>query len=101
MIGIALLTLNSTLQINSGDFLITLGALFYAIYIIVTDKLTKNVDSIALGILQLGFTGGWGLLFSFLFEKPHLPHTTEAWVSIMALSIFCSAIGFIGQATAQ
>ena len=66
MIGIALLTLNSTLQINSEDFLITLGALFYAIYIIVTDKLTKNVDSIALGILQLGFTRRVGAVIFIL-----------------------------------
>ncbi|MCM2534934.1 DMT family transporter [Neobacillus pocheonensis] len=101
IIGIALLTLNNELKINSGDFLLILGAVFYAIFIIVTDKLTKNVDSITLGILQLGFTGTWGLIFSLFFEKPHLPNTTESWVSIMALSILCSAIGFIGQTSAQ
>jgi drug/metabolite transporter (DMT)-like permease len=99
--GIALLTLNNELKISSGDFLIILGALFYAIHIIVTDKLTKNVDSITLGVLQLGFTGAWGLLFSLFYEKPHLPNTTESWVSILALSILCSAIGFIGQTAAQ
>ncbi|MFJ5763657.1 DMT family transporter [Neobacillus sp. NPDC093182] len=99
--GIALLTLNNELTINSGDFLIILGALFYAIFIIVTDRLTKNVDSITLGILQLGFAGAWGLLFSLFFEKPHLPNTTESWFAILALSILCSAIGFIGQAYAQ
>lgn len=99
--GIALLTLNHELMINSGDFLIILGAVFYAIFIIVTDKLTKNCDSITLGILQLGFAGAWGLLFSLFFEKPHLPNTTESWVAILALSILCSAIGFIGQAYAQ
>ncbi|MEH7389334.1 DMT family transporter [Bacillus sp. JJ1474] len=101
IVGIALLTLNDGFSISSGDFLIILGALFYAIYIIVTDKLTKNVDSISLGILQLGFTGAWGLLLSLFFENPHLPNTTESWVSILALSIFCSAIGFIGQTAAQ
>lgn len=99
--GIALLTLNNHFMIRSGDFLIILGALFYAIYIIVTDKLTKNVDSITLGVLQLGFTGAWGLLFSLFFEEPHLPNTTESWVSILALGILCSAIGFIGQTAAQ
>lgn len=99
--GIALLTLNSELTINFGDILVTLGALFYAIQIIVTDKFTKNVDSIALGILQLGFAGALGLLFSVIFEKPQLPSTSEAWVSILALSVLCSAIGFIGQAVAQ
>ncbi|MEH7342501.1 DMT family transporter [Bacillus sp. JJ1532] len=101
IVGIALLTLNDGFSISSGDFLIILGALFYAIYIIVTDKLTKNVDSISLGILQLGFTGAWGLLLSLFFENPHLPNTTDSWVSILALSIFCSAIGFIGQTAAQ
>ena len=43
IIGIALLTFNNELKINSGDYLIILGALFYAIQIIVTAKLTKNV----------------------------------------------------------
>ncbi|SOB99041.1 threonine/homoserine efflux transporter RhtA [Ureibacillus xyleni] len=101
IIGIALLTLNNKLSINSGDYLIILGAIVYALQIIFTDKFTKNVDSITLGILQLGVAGAWGLLFSFLFEEPHLPSTSEAWVSIMALSVLCSAIGFIGQAVAQ
>ncbi|MGE7664917.1 DMT family transporter [Ureibacillus composti] len=101
IIGIALLTLDNGLKVNSGDFLIILGAVFYAFQIILTDKFTKNADSITLGILQLGVAGAWGLLFSFIFEKPHLPNTPESWGSIMALSILCSAIGFIGQAVAQ
>ena len=67
IIGIALLTFNNELKINSGDYLIILGALFYAIQIIVTAKLTKNVDSITLGIIQLGVAGAWGLLFSLIF----------------------------------
>ncbi|MCP8970480.1 DMT family transporter [Ectobacillus ponti] len=99
--GIALLTLHSGLEINPGDFLVTLGAVLYSIYIIVTDKLTKNVDSIALGVLQLGFSGVWGLLFSFWFETPQLPDTAQSWTAILALSVLCSAVGFIGQTAAQ
>jgi len=99
--GIALLTLKNELRINFGDFLSILGAIFYAIQIIVTDKFTKSVDSITLGILQLGVAGAWGLAFSFLFEEPQLPSTSDSWVSVMALSVLCSAIGFIGQAFAQ
>lgn len=100
-VGIALLTLNKELSLNPGDFFIILGALFYAIYTIVTDKVTKNVDSITLGILQLGVTGLWGLLFSLLFESPHLPNTKESWIAILGLSVLCSACGFIGQVVAQ
>ncbi|QWU17001.1 EamA-like transporter family protein [Paenibacillus sophorae] len=99
--GIGFLTLKNQFIINSGDFLCILGALIYAIYIIVTGKLTKDVDSITLGVLQLGFAGAWGLLFSAFLEQPQLPSTTEAWVSVLELSIFCSAIGFVVQTAAQ
>ncbi|AKG33334.1 DMT family transporter [Paenibacillus durus] len=99
--GIGFLTLKNQFIINSGDFLCILGALAYALHIVVTGKLTKDVDSIALGVLQLGFAGAWGLLFSAFLEQPQLPSTTEGWVSVLGLSIFCSAIGFVVQTTAQ
>ncbi len=101
MTGIGLLTLNETLSINTGDFLCILGALFYALHIIITGKVTQKADAISLGVLQLGFAAAWGLLFSSIFEKPQLPNDTESWMAILALSILCSAVGFIGQTVAQ
>lgn len=101
MTGIGLLTLSETLHITTGDFLCILGAMFYALHIIVTGKVTKHADAISIGIIQLGFAGAWGLLFSFIFEKPQLPSTTDSWIAILGLSILCSAVGFIGQAVAQ
>ncbi|SDK13127.1 DMT family transporter [Natronincola ferrireducens] len=101
VLGIALLTLNSQFIINTGDLLCILGALFFAIHIIVTGKLTKDVDSIMLGVLQLGFTGGWGFILAFVLETPTLPNTSEAWLAVLALSILCSAIGFTLQTVAQ
>ncbi|MFD1773496.1 DMT family transporter [Paenibacillus rhizophilus] len=99
--GIGFLTLKNQFMINSGDFLCILGALIYTIYIVVTGKLTKGVDSITLGVLQLGFAGAWGLLFSASLERPQLPGTADAWVSVLGLSLFCSAFGFIVQTAAQ
>ena len=99
--GIGLMTLSKNLSINLGDLLCIIGAWLYALYIILTDKLTRHVDSISLGILQLGFTGAWGIVFSLVLENPHLPNTGEGWTAILALSILCSALGFIGQTVAQ
>lgn len=100
--GIALLTLNDDLTISRGDTLCILGAFVFAAHIIVTGQLTKDVDdSIALGVLQLGFAGGLGLIFSSVTETPKLPNTPESWLSILVLSILCSAIGFIAQTVAQ
>ncbi|NOV03999.1 DMT family transporter [Paenibacillus planticolens] len=100
-IGMGLLTLNSQLHIYPGDFLCILSALFYAVYIIITGTVVKNSDSLNLGILQLGFAGAFGLLFSFIFETPSLPATLNGWISILVLSLVCSAFGFVVQPLAQ
>ena len=42
-----------------------------------------------------------GFYFHLWLEQPHLPSTSDSWFSILALSILCSAIGFIGQTAAQ
>lgn len=101
VVGIGLLTLNSQLKISYGDILCILCALFYAVHIIVTGTMTKHVNSITLGVLQLGFVGIFSTVFSMCMETPKLPNTFESWFSILVLSIFCTAIAFIVQIIAQ
>ncbi|RSL31714.1 DMT family transporter [Salibacterium salarium] len=102
LLGIGLLTLNPQLQMNPGDVLCMLGALSYATYILVTGSLTKNVDSLSLGIIQLGFVSLFGLISSFMApETTVLPDTAGSWFAIISLGIFCSAIGFTIQTISQ
>lgn len=101
IVGIGLLTLNNQLKIGYGDMLCILCALFYAVHIIVTGTMTKHVNSITLGVLQLGFVGLFSIIFSMFMDTPKLPDTSESWFSILALSIFCTAMAFIVQITAQ
>ncbi len=100
-IGVYLLTIQSTIAFNLGDFFCILCSLDFAVFILVTDKLTKKVDSLSLGILQLGFVGFYSLIFSFALESPILPTTTQSWLVVLALSLLCSAFGFITQPIAQ
>ncbi|UQZ36582.1 EamA family transporter [Paenibacillus sp. PK3_47] len=99
--GIGLLTLNASLHIGPGDLLCILSALFYAVQILVTGKAVKTCDTLNLGILQLGFAGGYALVLSAIFETPALPSTLPGWTAILALGILCSACGFIMQPIAQ
>lgn len=101
IIGIGLLTLNSQLKIGYGDILCILCALFYAFHIIITGTITKQVNSISLGVLQLGFVGLFSIIFSMFMENPKLPSTVESWFSILVLSIFCTGMAFIVQIIAQ
>jgi drug/metabolite transporter (DMT)-like permease len=99
-LGISLLTINQ-LSFNFGDLLCTLCSLAFAIHIIVMGRLTREVDSVTLGVMQLGFVGIYGLIFSFIFESPILPATKESWLIVIALGIFCTAVAFIIQTVAQ
>ena len=100
-IGIALLTLNSQLSVNTGDLLCILCAIFCAVHVVVMEVFTRKVDSIALGTLQLGFAGIFSIVFSIFTETVRLPSTAVSWGATLALSILCTAVGYIVQATAQ
>lgn len=101
LLGVGLLTLNHQFAINLGDIFCIMGALMYATHILVTEKFTKTVDSLTLGISQLGFTAILALGSSLIFETPRLPQSHDEWLPVLALSILCSAIGFVVQTVAQ
>ena len=99
--GISLVTLKDNLSFNIGDLLCIMSAIFSALHIIYTDKLTKEVDSINLGIMQFGFVAFFSFLVSVIFENPVLPQTSSSWGAILLLSVFCTAIAIIVQTIAQ
>ncbi|MEO2202737.1 DMT family transporter [Paenibacillus pabuli] len=95
--GIGLLTLNSDLRIHPGDILCIAAGIGNALYILVSGAAVKKNDSITVGILSLGFTAVYAMIFSFIFESPILPSTFNGWLAILALSLVCSAFCFIAQ----
>lgn len=101
LIGTALLTLNSQLRVGSGDLLCLLSALLFAVHVIVTGIFTKKVDSVSLSVLQLGFVGLLNIIFSLFTETTKLPSDRLTWFAILGLSILCTAVGYIVQATSQ
>lgn len=100
-IGIYLLTVNAKITFNIGDLLCTLCSVTFAVHILVIGKFTREVDSVSLGVIQLGFVGIYGLVFSFLFEHPMLPQTPATWLVVLSLSVLCTAVAFIAQTVAQ
>lgn len=101
LLGICLLSLNEKLLFNIGDLLCILCSLSFAAHIIVTGIMTNGVDSVSLGVLQLGFVGIYSTFFSFIFESPILPQTDSSWLVVITLSVFCTAAAFIIQTVAQ
>ena len=63
--GVALLTLKGgSFSISQGESLCLAAAAFYACTIILTDRLSRRDDPLALGILQVGFIGLYGIVMT-------------------------------------
>lgn len=107
LIGIMLLTLKDDFSINTdnlrGDLLCLMGAIAYAVDLILTEKAVSHeeVDAFQLGVFQLGATGVCMLILSVIFEAPHLPSSPVICGSVVFLSLFCTGLAFIVQAIAQ
>lgn len=99
--GIALLSLQGSLSLHPGDALCLLGSFVYALFIILTDRLSPSQDGFLLGVWQLGFAGLYGLVCALVFETPHLPASPSQWGAVLGLALVCSAFGFVTQSMAQ
>lgn len=87
--------------LSSGDVLIIGAALTYAFTIILISRLSKQSDSTAIGIIQLGVIGGLGLITALFTEQPTLPATHTEWLYLLILAFVCSGFGFTLQPVAQ
>ena len=101
VVGLFLLTAKDGIVLDIGSIYCLIGAFFYAIYIIVFDRLAKENDALMISIIQLGVASALGALFMFLLETPSLPQTPMQWAAIFGLGLICSAYGFVGQPIAQ
>ncbi len=101
IVGLFLLTVKDTFGLDKGAAYCLFAALFYAIYIIVLDRIAKKEDTLLISIIQLGVTSFLGTIFMLCLEKPSLPQTAEQWGAILGLGLICSAYGFVIQPIAQ
>jgi len=101
VIGLYLLTVKEPFTLDRGSLYCLLAALFYAIYIVVSDRIAKNEDTLLISIIQLGVTALLGALSMICVETPSLPETPIQWSAIIGLGLICSAYGFVVQPMVQ
>lgn len=103
LVGIALMSLNEQLKPALGDIFCLLCAFSYAVDLIITERAVakEEVNAFQLGVFQLGFTGVFMLILSFIFENPCLPSSGLVWGSALFLAVFCTGVAFIVQTIAQ
>ena len=101
LIGIMLLTLDKNLEFHIGDILCLICSLLFSFHIIITERFVRNNNPITLGVLQFGGVAILSFLVQYPIEKFTLPKNEKFWISLMILSVFCTALAYIIQTVSQ
>ena len=100
--GVALLTLREGRAAPSVGELICLGAAaVYACAIILTDRLSRRDDPLALGTVQVGTMAILSVAVALLHGGPTLPVRPATWGAVLWLAVICTCFGFTLQPLAQ
>ena len=99
--GLYFLSVSKSFEMAPGDGLELLGAVFWAMHVIVIARYVTQVPVIRLAVGQFLVSGLLNLLFALIFEWNTLPGISLAWPAILYTGIFSIAIGFTLQVYGQ
>jgi len=100
-VGLLLLTLSDFSMMNIGDILTFIGAIAFAMHIIVVGIFTKKTNSVVFAIVQIGSVGFFSTIATLTLENPTVSLPFYSWLNILFLAFFCTALAFILQSVAQ
>ena len=101
LMGIMLLTLDKNLEFHIGDILCLICSLLFSFHVLITERFVKNNNPITLGVLQFGGVAILSFLVQYPIEKFTLPKDEKFWISLLILSVFCTALAYIIQTVSQ
>jgi len=84
-----------------GDFLIFIGAFFWAAHILAVDQLVLKVDAVRLSCAQFIWAGLLSSVFMFILEEPRILDILSCWGPVLFTSVFVVAIAFTFQIIGQ
>lgn len=99
--GFYLLCMKESFSIASGDILLILSAVVFAIHILVIDYYSPKTSGLRISMVQFLVAGSVNFVFMLLFEKPDCSSIFDAWLPIVYAGILSSGVGYTLQIIGQ
>lgn len=100
-LGMYLLSVTEAMTIDFGDFLVLIGALFWAIHILIISKISQRVPPMAFACCQFIVCSLFSFIAAFFTEDMALVHFNDAAESIAYGGILSVGIAYTLQVIAQ
>jgi drug/metabolite transporter (DMT)-like permease len=101
LLGLYLLSFKDNLIINTGDALILMSALFWAIHIMLIETFVQKSDVILLSVIQFGITAFLSLMIALFLEEYSYKHLQLAAIPILYAGLCSVGIAYTLQIFAQ
>jgi drug/metabolite transporter (DMT)-like permease len=99
--GLCLLCIQGNFTINKGDLLVALGALFFAIHIMVIDYFSFSMDGVKMSCIQFFTASTLGIIPMLIFEAPSLTAIQACLFPLLYSGILSGGMGYTLQIIAQ
>ncbi|PXY02185.1 EamA/RhaT family transporter [Marinifilum breve] len=96
-IGLAMLTLSSSLDLNIGDSWVFFSAILFAIYIIMVGKISRKCDGILLSVTQFLIVGIVCTTYAGINGELFVPTQYKLWQAILFTALFATAFMYTVQ----
>jgi Permeases of the drug/metabolite transporter (DMT) superfamily len=101
VVGLYLLSVNENFSIGYGDLLEVIGAIFWAIHILVIDYFSSQMDALKLSCIQFATCSILSLITAFLFEKITLSGISQSLIPILYGGLLSVGVAYTLQVVAQ
>lgn len=100
-IGLYLLTITESFTIAWGDFVVLIGAFFWACHVLVIDHFVPYVNSVKLALTQFAVCASYGTIGMIIFERPDFDSLITCAVPILYAGVLSGGVGFTFQILGQ
>ena len=100
-VGLYLLTVGDGFSMSKGDFLVLLGAVFWAFHVLLIGRLSPGLDPIKLAASQFGVCAALSLGVALAFEDITAGGLSDAWAPILYGGLVSVGIAYTLQVVAQ
>lgn len=101
IIGLYFLSVTEGFYIAKGDLYVIVGAIFWAIHILVIDHFTKKVDSLKLSFLQFVTCSALSLTVALIFEEISIQSLSMIIIPLLYGGTLSAGVAYTLQAIGQ
>lgn len=101
VLGLLLLSSGGKLQLARGDAIVVVGAVFWAVHMVIIDAAVQKVPVLPLAVGQYIVNGLLNLLFGLLIEPAGLGGLVSSWWAVVYAGAISVGVGYTLQAVGQ